>query len=251
MVDQPDYSRTYSSIEKSENIIPTVKEFLEKNPDEFLYQIGLFTNRQILARFLFFKEMYSHIKNIHGNVAEFGTRWGQNIIWMENLRGLIEPYNHNRRFLAFDTFSGFPGTDNKDGTSKLIGKGGYGMGWENYDLVLERLLKHHENQSPISHIKKFKIIKGDVNETLPLYIDKNPHTIFALAYFDMDLYKPTLESLKIIIKRMPKGGVIGFDELNHENFPGETEAFLEIFGGNLPKLYRSEFSPHTSYIIIE
>ena len=251
MVDQPNYSRTYTTDEKSVDILPYVKAFLEKKPDEFLYQIGLFTNRQILARFLFFKEMYSHIINVHGSVAEFGTRWGQNLIWMENLRGLLEPFNHNRRFLAFDTFSGFPGTSDKDGDSNLIGKGGYGMEWENYEVVLEKLLKHHENQSPISHIKKFKIIKGDVTDTLPKYLIENPHTIFALVYFDMDLYKPTLESLKTIIKRMPKGGVIGFDELNHQNFPGETEAFLEIFEGNLPKLKRSELSPHTSYMVIE
>jgi hypothetical protein len=44
------------------------------------------------------------------------------------------------------------------------------------------------------HIRRTLIVQGDVRETLPRYLADNPHTVIALAYFDLDLYEPTRES---------------------------------------------------------
>ena len=38
---------------------------------------------------------------------EFGVRWGQNLITLNNLRGIYEPFNHSRKIIGFDTFEGF------------------------------------------------------------------------------------------------------------------------------------------------
>ncbi len=44
---------------------------------------------------------------------------------------------------------------------------------------------------------------------------------------DLDIYKPTLDTLKLVVNRIPKGGIIAFDELNHSDYPGETIATME------------------------
>ena len=75
--------------------------------------------------------------------------------------------------------------------------------------------------------------------------------MIALAYFDMDLYEPTLHCLKRIRPLMGKGAIIGFDELNHASFPGETLALKEALGIERFNFRRSPLSPHTSYIVLD
>lgn len=64
-------------------------------------------------------------------------------------------------------------------------------------------------------------------------------------------YKPTKECLKAIIPHLTKGGIIGFDELNYNKFPGETIALKEVLGLSRYKIRRSSLSPLQSYIVIE
>jgi len=48
-----------------------------------------------------------------------------------------------------------------------------------------------------------------------------------------------------------KGSIIGFDELCHPNWPGETKALSEEIGLNNVALRRMSFSPTTSYLVVE
>jgi len=52
--------------------------------------LGLFMNRQTLSRMLFMHELYQNIINVHGNIVEFGTRWGTNLALFESFRGMYE-----------------------------------------------------------------------------------------------------------------------------------------------------------------
>jgi len=45
--------------------------------------------------------------------------------------------------------------------------------------------------------------------------------------------------------------VIGFDELNFHDFPGEPLALKEVFGLSRYKIKRSPFSSVQSYFVIE
>jgi hypothetical protein len=48
-----------------------------------------------------------------------------------------------------------------------------------------------------------------------------------------------------------KRAVLGFDQLNDGNFPGETIALKEVFGLDKFEIQRSPISPLQSYIIIK
>jgi hypothetical protein len=48
-----------------------------------------------------------------------------------------------------------------------------------------------------------------------------------------------------------KGSVIGFDELNDPDSPGETVALMEVFGLNNIKLKRYPYASRTSYFVVE
>lgn len=220
-------------------------------PDnELLLNLGLFIKRQDLSRILFIDDLYKKIINLHGVVAEFGVRWGQNLALLESYRGMYEPFNHNRKILGFDTFAGFPSVHEKDGQSDIASLGAYSV-TENYEDYLKKILDYHEQESPISHIKKYQLIKGDATREVEKYLKDNPETIIALAYFDLDIYEPTKKCLQAIKGHLTKGSLIGFDQLNKRDFPGETLALKEVFGLDRHRITRSPYSSMQSYIIIE
>jgi len=217
---------------------------------ELLENLGLFIKRQTWCRYLFMLEIYRQILDVHGGVMEFGVRWGQNMALFSAFRGIFEPYNYNRKIVGFDTFAGFPDVHAKDGAATVIRPGGYNVS-DAYEETLEAVLTAHETHSPISHIRKFEILKGDVTETLDAYLDRHPETLVALAYFDLDLYRPTKHCLEKIMPLVPKGGVIAFDELNCGDFPGESLALKEVAEISKLRIRRLPYSSLTSYIVVE
>ena len=231
------------------------KEFyvhFEESPipkDELLLNLSLFTNKMSLSRLLFFDKIYRKILQIQGVIMEFGVYWGRDLALLQNLRGIYEPFNFNRKIIGFDTFEGLKGVDfQKD---KEQAKEGAFKVSENYILYLKKVLEYHEQECPLSHIKKYELIKGDVRVSLGNYLERHPETIIALAYFDMDIYSPTKIALQLIKPYLAKGSILVFDELNYDRFPGETLAVKEVFDLSKLQLRRIEHEPVPCYVVID
>lgn len=218
-------------------------------PDsEILMNLPLFINRINLSQILFITELYKIILDVHGIILEFGVRWGRNLALFSALRGIYEPFNHTRRIVGFDTFEGFPSVVPKDGSAPIISIGSYNV-TQQYENYLRDILDYHEQESPVSHIKKYELVKGDATVELSNFISKYPETIISLAYFDFDIYEPTKACLLAIKDRLSKGSVVAFDQLNCRDYPGETLALMEVLGLNKFKIHHTQFSPTQSYII--
>lgn len=216
--------------------------------DELLAQLGMFARRQVWARWLFMHELYRRALDVHGVAMEFGNRWGQNLALFAIFRGIYEPFNYTRKIVGFDTFAGFPSVAPQDGSHDVMEPGAYGVaeGWED---VLEEILAYHEAESPISHIRKFELVKGDVSTTVPDYLERHPETIVALAYFDLDIYEPTRDALVALRPHLTQGSIIGFDEACFEPMPGETIAIKEALGLSNIRLQRLPYSPTASFLV--
>lgn len=241
-----------ASVKEQENRDQLFRLYQE-NPipsEEVVGNTGLFLKRQELTKMLFFNELYQQVSRLHGVIMEFGCRWGQNLVTLNNLRGIHEPYNYNRKIIGFDTFEGFKNTSGKDGKHEIIGEGNFSVTGD-YQEYLEQVLQAHENECPLHHIPKNMILRGDATQSLQEYLDKNPQTIVAMTWFDLDIYRPTLECLELLKPFLAKGAILGFDELNDPNFPGETLALKEFANLNSLQVRRNKFSGMQSYIIFE
>lgn len=215
---------------------------------ELLKNLGLYLSPGALGRILYIYELYRQIVPIQGCIAEFGCRYGQNLALFNALRGLLEPFNRLRKVIGFDTFRGFPSVHQNDGANNSIGD--YSVP-DDYESYLDKNLQIIEGMSPLSHLKKYELVSGDASVTVERYIEDNPHTIFALCYFDMDIYKPTRDVLSQVLPKMGRGAILAFDELNDEDMPGETIAVLESFDIRKVTIRRNPLSARTSYIILE
>ena len=220
-------------------------------PDnQVLSNLGLFLNSKSLSRILFMDHLYRQIVDVQGCVLEFGTRWGQNLALFAALRGIYEPFNRHRKIVGFDTFEGFPNVSSKDGSSEMMRPGELAV-TDKYIEYLDEVMQLQERDNPLGHIKKFSLRKGDATIEIGHFLKESPETIIALAYFDFDLYEPTLRCLEAIRPRLVKGSVIGFDELNDPDSPGETLALMEVFGLNNVRLKRFPHASRVSYFVME
>jgi hypothetical protein len=209
---------------------------------------NLFVKRITLSRILYFNQLYGLIRDVPGVICEFGVQWGASLTLMTNLRAIYEPYNYSRKIIGFDTFAGFEAPHAKDGSE--VAQGDYGS-MEQHAERLEEILQLHEGLSPLDHIKKFELIKGDASNTVNTWLTNNPHAVISMAIFDMDVYQPTKDVLQQILPRLTKGSVLVFDELNCPRFPGETTALIEVIGLNRLKLKRDPNQPYCAWAVWE
>jgi hypothetical protein len=218
--------------------------------NELMVNLPMYMRGSALAKLLYINELYGLIVDVPGVIMEFGTWWGANLVLFENLRAVYEPYNYTRRTIGFDTFKGYEGVGTKDGTDDLVFSGNYSV-TDSYSDYLSELLGCHQNENPMGHLEKCELVEGDATKTIGPFMAQHPENIVALAYFDMQIYEPTKVCLEAIAPRLTKGSVIAMDELNCPEFPGETLAFLEVFGLRDVRLRKSRYLPDRTYVVIE
>jgi hypothetical protein len=195
-------------------------------------------------------EIFKKILNTHGNIIECGVHQGGGLMTWAILSSIFEPINHIRKIIGFDTFAGFPELVNEDIVKDNLNAKKGGLSVDSYQDLLEAI-NLYDNFRPLGHINKVQLIKGDACETIEKYLIDNPHTVVSLLYLDFDIYKPTKRAIELILPRMPKGSIIAFDELNNENWPGETLAVLETIGIRNLKIERFPFQPQISYAVLD
>ena len=250
MIDKEDREHSKRS-QSEENDIEKIRDFHKLHIDKWgngWNQNSLVTiQRQTLSRVLYYNMLYQKIVGVPGCILEFGVQWGSTLSQLISLRGIYEPYNHLRHIYGFDTFEGFFRTS-KTHDGSYLRDTDYSV-YPGYEAHLEKILQIHENNCPLSHIKKFSLIKGDASKTSLRWIKDNPQAIVAMAIFDMDIYQPTKDALTAILPRLTKGSLLVFDELNCPVFPGETKAVREVLGLNNIKLEHYPHAPNCAWAV--
>ncbi|MGW1075417.1 class I SAM-dependent methyltransferase [Streptomyces sp. NPDC002537] len=199
-------------------------------PEYLIDNLPVYMRRHQLADLLSMDALYRMLPEVPGTVMEFGVLHGRHLATLTALRGIYEPYNSLRRIVGFDTFTGFPEditSVDKVSTSAVPGRFAVPDGEVRH---LREVLAAHEATEGFGHTQRTFVVKGDVRETVPQYLEENPETVIAMAYFDLDLYQPTKELLQAIKPYLTKGSILAFDELAHPKWPGVTAALREVFG---------------------
>ena len=216
--------------------------------EELIKNLSLFIPWQETMRCMFIEELYRKQLEVPGVIMEFGNRWGRNLTLFSTLRASLEPFNHNRKIVGFDTFKGLTAPAEKDGNSGFAQEGALATS-AGHKQVLEQLLALHEKGLPYAHVKKFELVEGDASVELKKYLAANPEVVVSLVYFDMDLYEPTKNCLELLQPCLTQGSVVAFDEINHRSFPGETIALKEVVGLKNVALKRSPLNPLAAYYV--
>ena len=170
------------------------------------------------------------------------------------LSSALEPYGLHRKIIGFDTFEGFPDTHEKDasGFSKTENNELKTGGFKSHDSIYDELvecIEEYDNNRYLEQFPKVELVKGDALQTIPEYLKENQHLLISLLFLDFDLYEPTRVALENFLPRIPKGGIIAFDEINNKFWPGETVAMVEkLLPLNHYAIRKFPHDPNIAYI---
>ena len=237
------------------NITPTEREYVkilselrDAASKEYIADAPMcFSNRVAVQSLITRYELYKMILDVPGDIIECGVYKGNSFAFLAHLSVLLEPFAINRRLIGFDTFEGFASIDSKKDPRDITG--------ENFSDTSKDLLQQSldalDTLRPVNRIPRFTLVKGDIVETVPRFVDSHPWMTCAMLILDTDLYAPTKVALNKVLPLMPKGGVIVFDEYNYQNFPGETQALREVLSMNSLRVRKLAYESCTAYAVIE
>lgn len=144
--------------------------------------------------------------NIPGDTAECGVYkgCGSYIILQANSQSLFDRTHH-----IFDSFEGLSNPSSKDGNY-----------WASSDLSMaEGVVKEN-----LSDFKNVKFYKGWIPNR---FRDVDAST-FSFVHVDVDLYEPTLDSIRYFYDRLNAGGIFICDDYGFLTCPGATSAVEEF-----------------------
>lgn len=214
-----------------------------------LWSFSVHAPRQAITDFLVRYELFKKILDVPGCIAEFGVYNGQGLMSFAHFSAILEPNHVQRVIYGFDTFAGVPHVSDEDaspGAAENIRVGGFRM--DSYDRLTQAIKLFDKNRF-IGHRPKVQLVKGDIRETVDGFLEENPHALFAMLYLDIDIFEPTRIVLEKLLSRVPKGGIVVFDELNTPAYPGETLALLHSLDIGTIALKRLPFCSRISYFV--
>lgn len=219
-----------------------ISKYNEK--ESFDYENGFYLTSEPyrMGNIISHYELYKMILNIPGDVIELGVFKGGSIIQFATFRELLEN-ERSRKIIGFDIFGEFPPDNGKvQSDTRFINNWNAifaGGGLSDEDLYRSLKLKAIQN---------VELVKGNICDTLPRYIEENPQLKLAVLHIDTDVYTPSKIGLESLFDKVVKGGIIIFDD--YGTVEGETLAVDEFFGDKKYILRKFSFSHNKpSYII--
>jgi hypothetical protein len=208
-----------------------------------------YVRRQHLKRFLALYEIFKLVSGVKGSIVECGVFKGFGLMSWAKLSAMLEPENLTRRIYGFDSFEGFPEVSEKDANKIVTAEKG-GLYANSHD-ELNDLIAEYDKDRFLGHVGKVNLIRGDAVQTIPQFIKENPHLVVSLLFLDFDLYEATKLAIENFLPRIPRGGIIAFDELDNPIWPGETLALMDTVGFGKLKLQRLEWDPYISFAVLD
>jgi hypothetical protein len=185
--------------------------------------------RQLLKRFLAHVELFKLALDVPGDIAELGVFRGLGLLTWANLLEAYSVGNRTKVVYGFDNWRGFTGFSPQDAKpAQEAGKviGGFDPG--GYLDELKDAIAIFDSDRFIPFKPRIKLVDGDIERTVPEFLAENAGVRFSLVHFDCDLYRPTKTALAALWDRVPRGGVVIFDEYAIPAWAGETAAVDEF-----------------------
>lgn len=181
--------------------------------NNFIFSDDVKLTGKLLHRFEFFLKT----KDLPGDIVEIGVFKGSG---MSSFLKFLKIYcpNSNKKVIGFDIFD----TEVADSALNKDSK----VDKESMEIVYSRvdnselLLSSVKNKLVTSGADedKFLLVQGDVQNSIPEFLEKNPGFRVSLLYIDVDLDRPTYYSLTHLWDRILPGGYILFDEYEYHKF---------------------------------
>jgi len=221
---------SFSEDDEIEKLLDEHFERYNVEKREICRNFMIYTRRLFLKRFIAHYELFRKTIELPGDIVELGVYRGASLMTWANLLEVTNMGDRAKQVIGFDNWEGFKKFHEKDGkpcerTNKVIG--GYNAGI--FREILVDAIKIYDKDRFIPYKPRIILIDGDIEETVPKFIEENPGLRICLLHVDCDIYEPTKTGLEYLWPRIVKGGVVIFDDYGVRPWEGESTAVDEYF----------------------
>jgi hypothetical protein len=189
-------------------------------------------------------ELYLQVKDLPGDILEFGVFKGAGMGLFLNLKMMYEP-NSLMRVIGFDFFNSEKLINSLDGLNKSA-----------MTTILNRAsseeltLKSVKERLSMFNDNTYMLIEGDGVANSKHYALENPGARIKLLYMDIDLGEPTYNILKNLWNKVVRYGIIVFDEYAYNKWDESdgVDNFLKEIDGQYT-FFDTKIGSPTAYIV--
>jgi hypothetical protein len=202
---------------------------------------------KLIGKLLHRYKYFSQVMHLPGDIVEMGVFKGSGIASFCKFLDIFCP-NSNKKVIGFDIFNNNNDTIlSKDG---VVDKELMNIVYSRVntsDLSLESVTKRLDG---MKLDKKYMLVEGDIQDSLPVFLKENPGFRVSMIYIDVDLGRATYNSLKYLWSRLLPGGMVIFDEYEYHKFTESdgVEQFLKEFNLSYELISTNWIAP-TCYMI--
>jgi hypothetical protein len=227
--DEKTGTRKFSKDQEVELQIEELVRCFNITPLELLNGFPIYARRTTIKRFLAHYELFRKTVNLPGDIVELGVYRGLSLLSWANFLEARNIGDRTKKVWGFDNFTGLGEFSPEDGPEyPNVQKVPGGFNPAQYFEQLQEAIKIFDNDRFVPWKSRVELIIGNVEETVPRFIEENPGIRISLLHIDVDLYKPSIVGLKYLFPRVVRGGVVAFDDYASLEFGGESAAVDEF-----------------------
>jgi SAM-dependent methyltransferase len=169
------------------------------------------------AELCFLCECLERTRDVPGSLAEIGCANGSTALFLNKY---MQSRAINKRYYALDTFAGFVAEDVDLEVTRRGKRKEYYTG--NFEMNDQRWV---DGTMQANGIASVTTIRADVNT-----FDFGSLGSLALAFLDVDLYRPMRRSLPAVYEQLSAGGILVADDCKADKgrFDGAHQAYTEF-----------------------
>jgi hypothetical protein len=202
------------------------------------------SDKRVFSKMMKKAEIYMLVKDLVGDIMEFGVFKGAGMALFLKLKQMYEP-NSLMKVIGFDYFqadvllSSLDGK-NKAGMTDVLSRA------KSLDLSIDAV----DRQLSLFGGDNYMLIQGDAVTEAKKFCLENPGAKVKLLYMDLDMGEPTYAILKDMWSRVSKGGIVVFDEYAYHIWDESigVDAFLKEIEGQYVSVNTKIGSP-SMYIV--
>jgi len=226
-----------------------IPNFSTQDMYDFETNFHLSTKNDRVAKFLAHYEAFKIAMTVPGEIVECGVFKGTSFLRFAHFRDILGS-SISAKLIAFDVFSDdYPETGfNEDFEQRQHWIDTAGSS----SISEEQIIKVLNDKG----VRNFKIVAGNVLETIPKFVSENPGVKISLLNIDIDFVEPTACVLEHLYEKVSLGGIVLFDNYAGEGtsgkyLHGDTKGIDEFFKGKSVKLRKFPFCSRPCYLIKE
>ena len=241
----------FTSDDSIESLLANHFEKFNLSGVEVANNFQIYTRRIHLKKFLAHYELFRKVIDLPGDIVELGVYRGASLMTWANLLEIRNMGDRQKQVFGFDNFSGFTEISPEDGKEDpKVGKTLTGFDSDPFEEMLEDAISIYDKDRFIPYKARVVLVKGDIEKTVPQFVEDNPGMRISLLHFDCDMYKPTKVALEHFWPLVAPGGVVLFDEYGIRPWQGESNAVDEYFQGKA-KIKRFDWAPNPGGYVIK